>query len=179
LVALGEGRTVTLLSQALAALVGLRCWACCCCAAEGVRRKLRLADALETTGALVWLAPLVNVVSFVAYYPLSSSAYDALRGLVVLAAWRGAPARSRRSRDRNSRVVRAAWAAALLVLAPASGLVAGLATTRRRAGAGLPRPDAARQLRGPLETLDATSRSSALPRSRPRGSRAERGKLNE
>ena len=178
-----KGRTVTLLSQALAALVGLPLLGVLLLVLlKAFGRKLRLADALETLARLVWLAPLVNVVSFVAYYPLSSSAYDALRGLVVLAAlaW-GAGTLAAIRRTGNSRLFRAAWAAALLVLAAGIGVVAGLSHDK----AGEPELDFHVQMplgsfAGRSETLDAYFAQLSLAAQQAAAEAAtERGKLNE
>jgi FHA domain-containing protein len=178
-----KGRSVSLLSQALAALVGLPLLAVVLLVLlKAFGRKLRVADALETLARLLWLAPLANVLTFIAYYPLSSSAFDTLRGLLLLAAlaW-GAGALAAIRRPGPSRLFRAAWAAVVVVLALGVGVVAGLSHDKT----GEPELDFHVQMpigsyAGRSESLDAYfTRLSEAAQQAAAEAAAERGQRND
>lgn len=127
-----KGRGVTLFGQALGALVALPLLGVALLVLlKAFGRTLRLADSLQTLAHLAWLSPLASVLAYLAYYPLSAGAFGAARGLlaVAMAAWAVSSAASIR-RPGPSRLFRAAWALAVVVLAAGFGLVAGLTSEK-------------------------------------------------
>ena len=178
-----KGRGVALLSQALAALIGLPLVAVMLLVLlKAFGRKLRMADALEALARLLWLAPLANVVAFVAYYPLSSSGWGTLRGLLVLSAlaW-GTGALAAIRRPGASRLFRATWAATVLLLAAGFGVVADMSNDK----AGEPELDFHVQMplgsfAGRSESLDAYfTRFSETAQQAAAEAAAERGQRDD
>jgi hypothetical protein len=71
-----HGRGVALLRESLAMVVSVPLLAgIILVALRAVGRQLRLADAMGRVAALIWLAPPVNILLRVAYYPLSPAAF--------------------------------------------------------------------------------------------------------
>jgi hypothetical protein len=123
-----KGKAATLLAQALGALVGLPLLAALLMVLlKAFGRRLRLADALDVLARVAWLPPLVNALAFLSYYPLSASGFQAVHGALLVAAlaWAAGAAAAVR-RPGPSRLFRAAWGVAVLVLAGGLALVAGL-----------------------------------------------------
>jgi hypothetical protein len=127
-----KDRGVALLGQALAALLALPLAAALLFVLlKAFGRRLRLADTLEALSRLVWLSPLASAAAYVAYYPLPATTFALVRGLLgmAVAAWIAASLAAIR-RPGPSRLFRAAWATAAVLLAAGFGAIASLTSER-------------------------------------------------
>ena len=94
-------------------------------------RRLRMADCLRTLAQLAWLPLLLNVLSYLLYYPLSADAYGAARGALTMGflAW-GVGKTAATRRPGPTRLFRIAWGAAVVLLAAGFSMVAGMTSER-------------------------------------------------
>lgn len=153
-----KGRGTALLGNVLGALVALPLLSTLLLVLlKAFGRRLRAADALETLSRVVWLLPSSGVLTFLAYYVLSSGGFAVVRGLLATAAaaWAAVSIAAVR-RPGPSRLFRTLWAAAVV------GIAAGLTLTARLTAQHGGQPDLDFHVQVPLsgwagrtESLDA------------------------
>jgi hypothetical protein len=127
-----KGRATLLLSHALGALVALTLLGVVLMILlKAFGRRLRMADCLRTLSQLAWLPLLLNVLSYLLYYPLSADAFSAARGVLAIAflAWGVGKAAATR-RLGPTRFFRIAWGAVVVLLAAGFAMIAGMTSER-------------------------------------------------
>lgn len=141
-----KARGIAAFEQALGALVSLPVLSLLLLVLfRALGRRVRLADTLRALALLVWLLPLAQVLGFLAYYVLPSSALPPLRAALgmALGAWAAARLAAIR-RVRPSLRLRVAWA--LAVVAIAAGFAFASRLSAQRAG----QPDLDFHVQAPL-----------------------------